>query len=172
MKKLLVLPEPTLLFSHEQSLEDPRDGLSLFGPFDPAQTYGVRYGVIGTKDGIRRFKSWVEKVQHPIVDGKNTRGRPPFPGFEAAFGVPFSPQPLVSIAFEESDLMKHVLIGDRFKRTYETAGFFTERILHAIRTEEEKPELWFVVQQFSFWNLAGCSLSEAGGSKACPKVRR
>ena len=40
---------------------------------------------------------------------------------------------------------KHVFIGDRFKRTYETAGFFTERILEAIRTEEDKPNLWFVV---------------------------
>ena len=41
--------------------------------------------------------------------------------------------------------MKHVLIGDRFKRTYETAGFFTERILEAIRTEEDKPTLWFII---------------------------
>lgn len=145
MKKLLHLAEPTLLFSHGQSCEDPRDGLSLFGPFDPTPPYGVRYGVIGTKDGIRRFRAWVEKVQRPIVDSENTRGRPPFPGFEAAFGIPFSPKPLVSVVFEESELMKHVLIGDRFKRTYETAGFFTDRILNAIRTEEQKPELWFII---------------------------
>ena len=145
MKNLIHLPEPTLLFSHGQSVEDPRDGLSLFGPFDAAQTYGVRYGVIGTKDGIRRFLNWVEKIQHPVIDSENMRGRPPFPGFEPAFGIPFSPEPLIRIEFLESDLNKHVFIGDRFKRTYETAGFFTERILEAIRTEEDKPNLWFVI---------------------------
>jgi len=145
VNKLIHLPEPTLLFGHGQSIEDPRDGLSLFGPFDPAQTFGVRYGVIGTKTGIRRFAEWVEKIQRPVVEEKPTRLRPPFPGFEAAFGIPFSPKPLVTVEFEESDLMKHVLIGDRFKRVYETAGFFTERILEAIRTEEDKPTLWFII---------------------------
>ena len=145
VNKLIHLPEPTLLFGHGQSVEDPRDGLSLFGPFDPAQTFGVRYGVIGTKTGIRRFVEWVEKIQHPVVEEKPTRLRPPFPGFEAAFGIPFSPKPLVQVEFNEAELMKHVLIGDRFKRTYETAGFFTERILEAIRTEEDKPTLWFII---------------------------
>ncbi|MCI0537558.1 MAG: hypothetical protein L0Z50_20280, partial [Verrucomicrobiales bacterium] len=142
---LIHLPEPTLLFGHSQSIEDPRDGLSLFGPFDPAQTYGVRYGVIGTKDGIRRFAEWVERIQHPIVENPPTRLRPPFPGFEVAFGIPFSPKPLVKVEFQMSDLNKHVHIGDRFKRTYETAGFFTDRISEALRTEEERPDIWFII---------------------------
>jgi hypothetical protein len=145
VNKLIHLPEPTLLFGHGQSIEDPRDGLGLFGPFDSAQILGVRYGVIGTKTGIRRFAEWVDKIQHPVVEEKPTRLRPPFPGFEAAFGIPFNPKPLVSVEFEESALMKHVHIGDRFKRVYETAGFFTERILEAIRTEEDKPTLWFII---------------------------
>ena len=145
MRKLIHLPEPTLLFGHGQSVEDPRDGLSLFGPFDPAQTYGIRYGVIGTKTGIQRFADWVERIQHPVVEEKPTRLRPPFPGFEAAFGIPFSPSPLIQVEFQEGDLNKHVHLGDRFKRTYETAGFFTERIAEALRTEDERPDLWFII---------------------------
>lgn len=145
MNTLIHLPEPTLLFGHNQSVEDPRDGLSLFGPFDPAQTYGIRYGVIGTKTGIGRFRKWVEKIQHPIVEKEPTRLRPPFPGFEAAFGIPFSSDPLIEVEFKEADLNKHVHIGDRFMRTYHTAGFFTDRITEALRTEEERPELWFVI---------------------------
>lgn len=145
MMQLLYLPEPRLQFGHGQCVEDPRDGLSLFGPFDPAQTYGVRYGVIGTKAGIRRLQSWIDKIQHPVVDANNIRGRPPFPGFEAAFGIPLSSKPNICIEFEESELSKCVFIGERFKRTYETAGFFTERILEAVRTEEAKPEMWFIV---------------------------
>jgi hypothetical protein len=139
------LPEPTLLFNHGQSVEDSRDGLSLFGPFDPAQTYSVRYGVIGTKEGIGRFLEWVERIQHPVIDKKPTRLRPPFPGFEVAFGIPFSPKPFLTMEFLDADLNQHVYIGDRFKRTYETAGFFTDRISEAHRTEEDRPELWFIV---------------------------
>ena len=75
MNKLIHIPEPTLLFGHSQSIEDPRDGLSLFGPFDPAQTFGVRYGVIGINTGIRRFAEWVDKIQRPVVEETPTRLR-------------------------------------------------------------------------------------------------
>jgi hypothetical protein len=68
MKPLIHIPEPTLVFGLGQSVEDPRDGLSLFGPFDPAQTFGVRYGVIGTKTGIERMCQWIEKIQKPVYD--------------------------------------------------------------------------------------------------------
>lgn len=145
MNSLIHLPEPTLLFANGQSVEDPRDGLSLFGPFDPAQTYGIRYGVIGTQQGIQRFSHWVEKIQHAVIDEPATRLRPPFPGFEAAFGVPFGATPVLSISFEAKDLEKCVFIGERFKRTYDTAGFFTDRILEAIRTEENRPDIWFII---------------------------
>jgi hypothetical protein len=145
MNKLVHFPEPTLLFGHGQSLEDPRDGLSLFGPFDAAQTYGIRYGVIGTKDGIRRFQEWAQKIQHPILENPPTRLRPPFPGFEAAFGIQFGTKPLVQVEINESDLNKHVLLADHFKRTFETAGFFTDRISEASRTDEDKPNIWFVI---------------------------
>ena len=145
MKPLIHIPEPTLVFGLGQSVEDPRDGLSLFGPYDPAQTFGVRYGVIGTKIGIERMCQWIEKVQKPVYDEPLTRLRPPFPGFEAVFGVPFPVKPTVKIEFSEADLSKFVHIGDRHKRTYETAGFFTQRIIDAVRNEENRPELWFII---------------------------
>ena len=85
--QLLRLPEPKLLFGHNQAIEDPRDGLSLFGPLDVGRTYGIRPAVIGTRAGIDRFWRWVQSIQGPVNDNK--RSRPPFPGFEAAFGVPF-----------------------------------------------------------------------------------
>lgn len=34
MKQLVKLPEPALLFGYNQSMEDPRDGLTLFGPLE------------------------------------------------------------------------------------------------------------------------------------------
>lgn len=39
MRKLLKLDEPCLLFQHDQAMEDPRDGLTLFGPLDEGKPY-------------------------------------------------------------------------------------------------------------------------------------
>ena len=78
--KLIYLPEPELLFGHNQSVEDPRDGLSLFGPLDQGKPYGIRSGVIGTPRGIQLFKDWLVKIQNPI--GKDLEvARPVYPGF-------------------------------------------------------------------------------------------
>ena len=32
--EIILLKEPLLKFAYEQMVEDPRDGLTLFGPFD------------------------------------------------------------------------------------------------------------------------------------------
>src|SRR5436853_1366048 len=97
MKDLIHIPEPRLLFRHKQAMEDPRDGLTLFGPLDEGKPYGIKAGVIGRKDGIRRFKDWVKRIQGPISNDKPQLSRPPFPGFEAAFRIPWDPQPALQI---------------------------------------------------------------------------
>ena len=51
MPELIKLDEPPLLFGYNQTLEDPRDGLTLFNPLDEGSVYGVRAGVIGTPEG-------------------------------------------------------------------------------------------------------------------------
>src|SRR3990172_8321654 len=104
MRDLIKLSEPTLLFRHDQAMEDPRDGLSLFGPLDEGKPYGVRGGVIGTKDGIRRFKRWLERIQGPISNDPSERARPPFSGFEAIFQIPWNPQPTLEIQISDEGL--------------------------------------------------------------------
>ena len=51
MKSMLRIKEPRLEFGYQQELEDPRDGLNLFGPYDRGlgSAYGIRAGVIGTQ---------------------------------------------------------------------------------------------------------------------------
>src|SRR5262245_50379109 len=57
--ELVVVEEPMLEFRHGQKLGYPRDGLYLYGPVDErADLKTVRYGVIGTPQGIERFRSW------------------------------------------------------------------------------------------------------------------
>ena len=49
--------EPRLEFAFGEQLEDPRDGLTMFGPYDRGggAAYGIRAGVIGTKKGIEQL---------------------------------------------------------------------------------------------------------------------
>lgn len=67
MSDLIRIREPRLEFALGQTVEDPGDGLALFGPYD-ANVYGVRAGVIGTKEGIRRFNKWVESISKTSED--------------------------------------------------------------------------------------------------------
>lgn len=56
MNELIHIAEPLLLFRHKQATEDPRDGLTLFGPLDEGKPYGIKAGVIGTEAGIEYFE--------------------------------------------------------------------------------------------------------------------
>ena len=97
MKDLIHIPEPRLLFRHNQATEDPRDGLTLFGPLDESKPYGIKAGVIGTETGIKCFERWVEWVQCPVFNATPLQGRPPFPGFETVFRSRWNTKPLLSL---------------------------------------------------------------------------
>src|SRR5947208_15337433 len=105
MCKLLKLDEPCLLFQHDQAMEDPRDGLTLFGPLDEGKPYGIRAGVVGTRTGIPKFRSWVDWVQHSVRLQNPVLARPPFPGFEAAFRVQWHPAPALAFEVDDAQLM-------------------------------------------------------------------
>ena len=55
-RRLLTFAEPRLRFAYDQPLEDPKEGLTLFGR--PEKPNGLQYGVVGTVDGIRQFEAW------------------------------------------------------------------------------------------------------------------
>ena len=142
---LLKLDEPPLLFKHRQGVEDPRDGLTLFGPLDEGKPYGIRAGVIGTPDGRRRFRQWVDKVQSFITNDPPRVARPAFPGFEAAFQVPWNPEPALELNVDPAEINGRVHIDDPYQRVYQTVDLFANAIIEAIRTEDVKPEMWFVI---------------------------
>ena len=81
MIDLVHIEEPCLEFGHGQALEDPRDGLSLFGPLDDGKPYGIRSGVVGTSDGLRRFGEWVGGISGPVRNAEGDLAHPDFPGF-------------------------------------------------------------------------------------------
>ncbi|MDP9471404.1 MAG: hypothetical protein M3Q71_12170 [Chloroflexota bacterium] len=145
MTDLLHLTEPRLLFAHGQALEDPRDGLTLFGPLDEGRPYGVRYGVIGTPEGIKLLKAWVKRIQRPIVNTPPQVARPPFSGFEATFRVPWDPRPTYEVPIPSMDLQNCVLLDDRHQRVFRTVDLYAERIAETMRQQEAPVDLWFVV---------------------------
>jgi len=126
-------------------MEDPRDGLTLFGPLDEGKPYGIRAGVIGTSDGIKRYKNWVLKIQGPIASSKGRTARPPFPGIEAAFRVPWGPDPSIVIEILEVELKGALYLDDKYQRVFKTVDVYARRIIEAIRQEDTKVDLWFVV---------------------------
>jgi hypothetical protein len=142
---LIRLEEPPLLFKYGQSVEDPRDGLTLFGPLDEGRPYGVRAGVIGTTAGRKRFRKWVERIQGSISNDPPRVGRPMFPGFEAAFHIPWSTTPAIELDVSSTELSRRVLIADPHQRVYQTVNLFSSAIIEALRTEETKPDMWFVI---------------------------
>lgn len=145
MEKLIRMREPQLLFGYDQALEDPRDGLTLFGPYDPSSSLGLRAGVVGTRDGINRFKAWVANIQGPLFDARVERGRPFFPGYREVFGVPWLEQPTLELEIAGAAIDKTARIEERHRRTFELVSLYTSPIVEALRERDEAVDVWFVI---------------------------
>ncbi len=139
------LPEPKLLFNYGQAMEDPRDGLSLFGPLDQGKTYGIRAGVIGTPAGIGRYKRWVETINRPLFDKEHGQSRPGYLGFETIFRIPWSPEPVIEIEIAEEEIFRTIHLEDKYQRVYETVNLYASRIVDAVHQEEQTVDIWFVI---------------------------
>jgi hypothetical protein len=142
--KLHLIQEPQLLFNYEQATEDPRDGLTLFGPLEHGKPYGIRFGIVGTPDGIRRFREWVSKAQLPIGDMADI-ARPGYPGFEPAFGIPWNPTCEFELAIDATELHRRINFADAHHRVYKAVDLYEEAILKVVVSEESPVDIWFVV---------------------------
>jgi hypothetical protein len=145
IRKLLKLDEPRLLFQHGQAMEDPRDGLTLFGPLDEGRPHGIRGGVVGTATGIAKYRAWVDWLQRPVRLQPPVPARPPFPGFEATFRVPWNSAPALAVEIDEHELKSKCGLDDRHQRVFQTVELFSRAIISALQSEESKPDVWFVV---------------------------
>jgi hypothetical protein len=143
--ELIALPEPRLLFRDSQALEDPRDGLTLFGPLDEGSPFGIRSGVIGTQDGIALFKDWLNRIQGEVVATQRSAAHPPFPGFSTAFHVPWPPIPVHEITVNETEVSRRAHFDDPYQRVHQTVQFYSEPIQKSIRTEDAAVDVWFAV---------------------------
>ncbi|WP_303920878.1 hypothetical protein [Draconibacterium sediminis] len=144
MKELIYLDEPKILFGNGQKMEDPRDGLTLFGPIENNLPYGIINGVVGTKDGLKKFKNFVKYLQKPI-NNFNNNTRPFYPGFEAVFRTKWEADKTVFKEITDSDIGKHLFHEDTHTRTYNLVSLFTEKIISAVEDEDARADVWFVI---------------------------
>jgi hypothetical protein len=99
---LIYFDEPKLAFGYDQISEDPRDGLSLFGPYEKSDSHSVQAGVIGTPTGIENYAEFVKRLDKPIIS-TNVQ-RPSYLGFESIFGIKWPGKPVIESVIDDTVL--------------------------------------------------------------------
>lgn len=140
--KLVYLKEPQILFGCGQKMEDPREGLSFFGPIEP-HLREIRSGVIGTKSALGKFKSYLRCIQKPVFN-KNQTTRPFFPGFEAVFNCKWDPDTILFKEIDPNDIDTALAQKDRNVRTYDVVSTFLNPLLNSV-DDDERVDVWFVI---------------------------
>ena len=84
--------------------------------------------MIGTVTGSHCSNGGCGWVQGPVESIKTSIARPPFPGFEAAFRIPWDPNPALALEIPADELASHMLLDDRHQRIFETVKVYTDSI--------------------------------------------
>lgn len=141
-KSVIIFDEPDLEFRYGQRLKDPRDGLALFGPYDTDQSShpaSVSHMLIGTPEGIAKFKVWSSIMNFPVTEAPKNKTRlwPPFPGFEAAYCATWPSQPVVTVTLDRNDLLKASRLRDPYQRAYKVVEYYLNG-LKKVQKRDEK----------------------------------
>ncbi len=142
---LKILPEPQLKFAYGQSLSDPRDGMTLFGPFDKGIPNNFSVGIIGTPDGTIRFKRWMQSIRKPVYHQTYDLAKPFFPGFEEVYGITFNDQHYAQIIIDAGALERFYQFSDDHVRIAHIVDMYVDQLVSYQDQEERKVDLWFVV---------------------------
>ena len=175
-----VIPEPQLEFGYRQKLEDPRNGLFLFGPLlDNRTPSQIRAGVIGTPRGVSMYRRWIEQANR-FIPAANAASRHqfPFPGFEAAFKTRWPVSSAVEIAISPTEISNTIRLSDRYQAIYRTVSLFAQPIRNRLRDDDVQVDVWFVIIPDEVWKygrpLSRINRDEAiySGPALGPRVAR
>lgn len=126
---LISFQEPKLEFRYGQEEEDPRMGLSIYGPYDadlPSQPKGINYLLVGTEEGITQFKGFSPLFNSPVsyAPRDNHRLWYPYPGFELAFGSLFPESAVYETKLDTEKLLDSSRLYDPYSRAYAVVNQF------------------------------------------------
>jgi len=148
IKALEMLPEPQLEFAYGQCEEHPKDGLFLYGPSAGLATgTAMKFGVIGTREGIRLFKEWGNYVTGYIPPYKeDVAHHAAFPGFEAAFGLKWPEHATAEVEVGTKLVGDAIRISNRHEAIKKTVDVYANAIEEYLTNEGEvTPDFWYVV---------------------------
>jgi hypothetical protein len=143
--KLEYIREPVLKFAYGQDVTDPRDGLTIFGPYDKGKVADFSIGIIGTSEGIRKCKGWLNKLQKPIFHPTRDIAKPFFPGFESAFSTSMNLQSISTIEINEAGLENFYKYNDNRIRVAEIVDLYVEPLKEHLNESEQRPKIWFII---------------------------
>lgn len=128
------IPEPNLVFASNGKSTDPKEGLSLYGPFGITtgeHHRSIRVGFVGTESTIAQAKAWITKCSDfiPGVD-KKRRQAPDFPGFnqESAFQCDFVLNKGWENPISQRDLSAVLMVNDKVKGFEQAVDLFASRV--------------------------------------------
>ena len=146
MNKIQHIKEPYLLFNYNQKVTDPRDGLSLFGPFNKNKINNFSIGIIGTPAGIIKMKNWINKFMKPVYPLKKDVAKPLYPGFESIFGVSINLNSTIKIEVDEEKLKLYYRYSDKHVRVANMVDLYVDSLVDYKHDDDRPPvNLWFVV---------------------------
>lgn len=144
------LAEPLLEFGHGQKMENPKDGLFLFGPEEDAKgRKEIRVGIVGTSTGIGLCNIWLEKLMKQITGPVDEHGdtkswAPSWSGLEATFGVSL-PSVIPSISIDAASVERAIKKNNKADAIRSTVLLFANAIRQYLRNEEHHPDVWIVM---------------------------
>jgi len=145
---LIHIAEPKLTFGFNQKMEDPRDGLTLFGPFSKNNHLGqISVGIIGSKKQREFVKVYLKRIHMPVICDKPDIARPYFPGLEATFGISINYNAIKEIDIPEEDILKFLRYTDGHQRVFNLTKLFADKLVKYLRQEEVPVTVWFVAIQ-------------------------
>jgi hypothetical protein len=143
--ELIHLAEPNLTFGYNQKLTDPRDGITLFGPFSRDKITGqINIGIIGPKEQREFVINFLQRIHKPVFSNAPDLARPYFPGLQAAFGVHINFKSIQEINVERADIDIFLNYSDSYQRVYNLTELYSNKLKAYYEKESIPVTVWFV----------------------------
>lgn len=143
---LYYINEPKLTFGYNQKMIDPRDGITLFGPYSRTKMTGqINIGIIGPEKQRNYLKNYFKKIHKPVFGKGKEIARPYFPGLEAAFGIFINFENLKEIEVSQDAINKFLKYTDSHQRVYNLSNIYADKLVNYHHQEEVPITVWFVM---------------------------
>ena len=144
--RLIHLNEPMLTFGYSQKTVDPRDGLTLFGPFSQNILSGkLNVGIIGPTQQRIYIIEYLEKIHKPIYNFEQDVARPYFPGLESVFNIYIDLKNLIEIDVSDLEINKYLKYQDGHQRVFRLSELYAQKLIKYTNEEDLPVTIWIVV---------------------------